>query len=192
MFSRAARHEKLYGVLPIRRKDDQGNLIAAGAEWIEDGDNSPWLIKAVKVCVGGLAVFAGFHFFGWAAALAILAAAAYFLTATERTDRAIIFELDGRIDAPAGIPADRRMRVVSGNHGHLTNIEPEHQFVTGFSASGRKVNLAKALDKEHAHTIAVQLNAALYAIRDAGADIGVDLPDVSGNKPLKTRKGKFQ
>lgn len=190
---KADKHAQLYDVLKIRRHDEAGNLTAAGAEWREQNPRFQWYLLGLLLCV--LALIPTPVFPVEIPVIAVLGAAFFAFRAFRHRyiDRAIIFEMNGRMACPAGIPHYPKLSAVHGHHGHVTSIEAEQNgCVSAFSRGGGSVLLALPLGRDHAREISVRLNDALREIRDAGAAVGGDLADMSGQKPLNRRKARFE
>lgn len=163
----------------IRTRDDQGNLIAAGFMWTEE--HEAWKLFLALAGVLALLSLPGLldYFSGrgplvlGAIPAALAALSLYACHRYANHTSALIFHLDGHVEAPFGMPRHRRVRRFKGNHGYTTSIETNrHNQVLLYSRGGDIAVLANLRKSNDAHKVAVQLNQALEDIREAGAEYG--------------------
>lgn len=167
---------------PIRERDAEGTLIAAGVQWTE-------LRMAAQVTCGIVVMLS---FMGgvaaWLAgevlkaedtgmtALTFFAICGGALVGGRRmrgTVRSLVFQRDGRILAPLGFahyPA--RFREVDGHIDNIVSIEARGQGLTDcsvvmFARCGDIAYVAGRLHQDSAHKVAVQLTLALAELRES-------------------------
>jgi hypothetical protein len=168
----------------IREHDTGGKLIAAGYRWGEHNDliaslSAGCMLAAVGIALISLHVMKT-NLLGGALLLigcALLGYAGYYVSKAVFRPRALIFELDGAMRMPHGVPQSWRRRAIDGHHGNIGTIEKVRDVgpqggprvihrVALFGKGGRIIRISKALHPDDAHLVAVQLTAALQAIRD--------------------------
>jgi len=169
----------------IRLSDAEGRLIAAGCEWSEPKD----LITAAGLACGlagatalGLAMSA----FGTNVPLGagllcvsgLVTRVAWSLIDDRFQRRSLVFGLAGTMRMPHGVPGYFFRRLIEGHHAQIATMEkirdeamPDgkpsvtHR-VAIYGKEGHIVRVTGALHPDLAHMVAVQLNAALQAVRD--------------------------
>ncbi|MCK1281773.1 hypothetical protein IVB46_41820 [Bradyrhizobium sp. 61] len=168
----------------IREYDIDGKLVAAGYEWGEPNDLIMHLSAGFILAAVGIATISSYvmktHVLGGLLLLsgsALLGYAGYKLSKVVFRPRSFIFNLDGAMRMPHGVPEFGRLRAINGHHGKVGTIEKirdegphggprgVHR-VAMFSKEGHIVRISKALHPDDAHLVSVQLTAALQEIRD--------------------------
>lgn len=170
---------------PIRLRDADGQLVAAGCEWREPNE---WILLGAVACgFAGAAALAltpaGFStsIAGGAALLGVsglMGWVAWTVAGGRFQTRSLVFELDGTMRMPHGVPAFFLRRVVEGHHGEIGTLEKirDEDMQDGkprivhrvaiYGKQGHIVRVSSPLHPDQAHMVAVQLNAALQVVRD--------------------------
>lgn len=170
---------------PIRLRDPEGTLIAAGCEWSEPNE---WIMAGAVLCTlagaAALIVGPGTLKTDIAGGIAILSAGgvlfrfAWIIGDGRFQTRSLIFELDGTMRMPQGVPDYFFRRLIEGHHGNIGTVEKirDEDMQEGkpcaihrvaiYGREGHIVRVTSPLHPDQAHMVAVQLNAALQAVRD--------------------------
>ncbi|MBZ0149383.1 MAG: hypothetical protein K8F62_17850 [Pseudorhodoplanes sp.] len=171
----------------IRAHDDDGNLVAAGYEWGEP-DVARMLVAMAVFVAGLLATLFGLDLLKTnilgipplAVGLATFWIAGKLYLHRFRP-RSLVFEADGKMSAPRRLPGFwRPFYEISGHHDQVAAIGvvqddrddgkgKEHKTAIYFR-SGKIVRVTNPVHQDDAHKVAVQLTAALEALRAAQAD----------------------
>lgn len=160
---------------PIRERDADGRLIAAGLQWTEQRRLAFGLLMqfGTWALLGGVAaLLAGASGPGWTM-LGLTVCAMAIARLTPGRTRALIFHDDGRTSAPFGFAHHpRRFREVSGSNANVVSIEARGQgnephYVAMYSRSGDVAYVAGRLEVDNAHKVAVQLTLALAELRES-------------------------
>lgn len=180
----------------VEQQDHAGNLTMIGVEWCEA---HPFLemmmLKAgiflvvagplyalVAVCGG----FAGHALMGIAVAVSGGALVWYAREGMGATPRSMLFFRDGSISTPLGMACLTNKGIWKVRHGEVANIEAEQvgaskedemmiytHGVRMIMRRGKVNHIAKYLDPDQAHEVAVSLTNALASLRnDMGARQG--------------------
>lgn len=176
-------------IRPIREHDRDGNLVAAGVEWVEKRMwlfrlSLPVMIPAFFIWVGGTIKTLGSNPTDASAAAAVLGGVVYFggmffLIRRVPCKRSLIFRADGSIDAPEGLPTISQLVLKHTGfigHAQIGSIEvgedPEHGIdVRIYSTEGDKIVVGRHFfEPDFAHKIAVLLQKALHEIRRGYSD----------------------
>lgn len=172
-------------VIKIRNQDASARLCAAGASWVELRDSYA-IAGSVIACTGVVALALGIASAGDSyaqrsgAATGLLVVAGFLIVAgvvlwaTMRCRRrAVVFQLDGVISTPHGLPGYEGWRAVEGNHAGIVSIESRlhrgEYIVVIVSYEGDQVWVSQNLTQDRALKVAVQLSRALSELRSAQA-----------------------
>jgi hypothetical protein len=167
-----------FRINPIREYGHDRRLTAAGVSWNEQSigvctaTGFAWLAAGALVAAGLAVRYAtgrGFYFV--AAGIFLGWTSWVWLMARGRRVRCVIFEGDGRIATPCGIPGGRSLHTIGLRWENLRSIEYT-QFNNGFlvrmfGADGRIWIVAHPTARDEAHHVVVQLLLALQEMRDA-------------------------
>ena len=162
---------------PIRERDADGRLTAAGLQWTEQrclAFGVPIQVGTWALLGGIAALHAGASGPGWTM-LGLTACTTAFIRLVPGRTRALIFHDDGRTSAPFGFAHHpRRYREVSGTNANVASIEARGQgsdphYVAMYSRSGEVAYVAGRLEADNAHKVAVQLTLALAELRESMA-----------------------
>lgn len=173
-------------VIKIREQDASGPLCAAGASWVELRDSYA-IAGSVIACTGVVALALGIASAGDSyaqrsgAATGLLVAAGLLIVAgvilwaaMRRRHRAVVFQSDGVIYTPHGLPGYEGWRAVEGNHAGIASIESRlhrgEYIVVMISHEGDQVWVSQNLTQASALKVAVQLTRALAELRLAAAE----------------------
>lgn len=164
---------------PIRERDENGDLLAAGLQWAEERDVALagyWLAGAVLLFVGTAALLlwlAGKG--GLLLVLACFGVVAWLIVSARRLPgrtRALVFHQDGSTSAPYGFNHYHHShRHITGHNSNFVSIEARGQGSTMcdvvlFTRCGETVYVAGWLHRDSAHKVAVQLTLALAELRE--------------------------
>ena len=176
-------------VEPIRVKDEEGRLIAAGVNWLEYRLWAIWLLAAVGVffalpllmllvamVASGFALAPTALFFG---DIALLIALFWFGNRVCLRARSSVFHDDGTIEIPEGLPTQSWIKELSFPYTDVSTIEERKSGRIGenvqmsridiYSHEGDWVTLGHNIDPQICHAAVVQLTKALAEIREAVA-----------------------
>jgi hypothetical protein len=168
---------------PIRSRDEDGHLMAAGVQWTERREVAEigWTLLVIACFGTAVGVLVSFAMTGatptgvWTIA-ALIVACVYCVYRACRVPgrrRALIFHRDGRTTAPFGFAHyRRRFRELSAHNAEFVSIEARGQQEAGsdvlvFTRCGDVVYAGGRLDPDHAHKVAVQLTLALSELRES-------------------------
>jgi hypothetical protein len=170
----------------IRRFSEDHRLEAAGFQWQEQNrrmfNTAAWLYSGACFLIAlSVALFLASSqpnaaIFPLAIGL-ICAVLGFAATGGKiQRQRSIIFESDGRILAPDGLPSFESFKEVQGHHDDIQSIEVQPNAMAGgcnvffYSYHGNIVTLSGITNYNSAYKISTELNIALREIRNtAGA-----------------------
>lgn len=167
---------------PIRERDVDGRLMAAGVQWTEMRKSAFGLYITVANLslmgsVGGCAHQQMFRDSNggvvalWLLGLCVMCVVAARLSLGRM--RALIFRADGTTSAPFGFAYySSRYRAMSGTNANLVSIEARSDggadaYVAVYSRNGDVTYVAGHLHPDNAHRVAVQLTLALAELRES-------------------------
>jgi len=166
---------------PIRERDAEGRLTAAGVQWTEmrKGAFGTIITIANLSLMGSMAGCVHQQMFrhsnGNLAALWLLGLCVLCVVAARLAPgrmRSLVFHADGRTAAPYGLAHySLRFREMSGHNANIVSIEARAEQsgdadVVTFSRSGDVAYVAGHLHRDNAHKVAVQLTLALAELRE--------------------------
>lgn len=160
---------------PVRERDADGRLTAAGLEWTEQRRSAFGILVVISTIalIGGVpTLLVGASHPAWAM-FALVACAMAIARLTPGRTRALIFHEDGSTSAPFGFAHHPRwFREVSGSNVNIVSIEArghrnEPHHVAMYSRSGEVAYVAGRLEADNAHKVAVQLTLALAELRES-------------------------
>jgi len=168
-------------IVKIRGQNASGQLTSAGARWVELRDSYA-IGGSLIACVGVVALALGIASAGdsyaqrsgaatgllMVAALLIIIGVAVVVTMRRRL-RAVVFQSDGTISAPNGLPGNQSWRKVEGSHRDIVGIESRlhrgEYIVVLVTVDGDQVWVSQNLTQDRALKVAVQLSRALSELR---------------------------
>jgi hypothetical protein len=167
---------------PIRERDADGHLVAAGVEWAEERDIALagfWVVGCILGPIGACALM--FHVVdkgGLVFGLVCLGLLACLIVCARRLPgrtRALVFHEDGSTSAPYGFAhAPRSHRRITIHNADFVSIEaqghPAMCDVVLFTRCGETVYVAGWLHRDSAHKVAVQLTLALAELRESAGE----------------------
>jgi hypothetical protein len=174
---------------PLRERDVDGRLLAAGVRWSENRGvaEALCLSLAVLVCMAGAgtilvsgiggALVLGLGIWLWRSSFRIAGC-----------KRELVFHRDGGMKAPLGFAHyHESCREILGHNADIVSIEMRKEGagdirVVMFFRSGDVVHAAGSLLPDEAHKIAVQLTLALAELRE---DLGNRLNSPGSGTPVR-------
>jgi hypothetical protein len=169
---------------PIRERDEDGRLLAAGLQWTEmrKGAFGTIITIANLSLMGSMAGCVHQQMFrdsnGGLVALWLLGVCVVCVVAARLAPgrmRALVFHEDGRTSAPYGFAHySSKYREVYGSNAEFVSIEARSHGpqssdadVLAYSRTGGVTYVAGHLHRDNAHMVAVQLTLALAELRES-------------------------
>lgn len=160
---------------PIRERDADGRLTAAGLQWTEQRRTAFGILVVISAIalIGAVpTLLVGASGATWGL-FTLVACAMAIARLTPARKRALIFHEDGRTSAPFGFAHHpRRYREVYGTNANVVSIEArghrnEPHHVAMYARNGDVAYVAGRLESDNAHRVAVQLTLALAELRES-------------------------